>query len=99
MSKSKFNEFKVKQIECSSSMPTFNVELENSYLRNIEVPHFLDNYSTPAHSYGGSLPLSQYHQLDIVVVKSSYMWRTQRYCKPSSMTAFKQVFNALNNDS
>jgi hypothetical protein len=62
-----------------------------------ELVHYIDDYPRNRMAcYAGLYPLSQYHQMDAVVVRSSHTWRNQRYCIPSKLSSFERVYDMLN---
>ena len=68
-----------------------------SGLTEREKMHQMDEYLPLSSShYGGSLPLSPYLQNTCVMVRSSNIWRNQKYALPSRLGSFKKVNQLLN---
>ena len=59
--------------------------LDSELLQNI------CEYPSPAHSYGGALPLRCSRQLPTVCVLSSRVWRQRGPCRPRAMPSFHRL--------
>lgn len=64
-----------------------------------ELVSYVDRYlPESSSSYGGALPLSQYHQLDVLIVRSSHQWRNNRFCLPKRKPCFEVIDSILQSE-